>query len=138
MSEAENYSIARRCMEEFWGRGNASVADEIFAEDCVFHVPSAPSLGHGPQAAKDFMAHVRSGFKDFQTIVDRVITNSDIAIVYGIGHGIHVGEVLGAPPTGKKVTMKGVLTLQIVDGKIINYQAAWDTASFARQIGAKM
>ena len=138
MSEAENYSIARRCMEDFWGQGDASVADEIFAEDCVFYVPSAPPMGRGPQAAKDFMAHVRSGFKDFQTVVDRVITNSDIAIVYGMGRGIHVGDVLGAPPTGNQVTMKGVLTLQIVDGKIVNYQADWDTASFARQIGAKI
>ncbi len=136
MSEAQNQAIARRCMKEFWGKGNVSVADEIFAEDCLFYVPSAPPMGRGPQAVKDFMAYVRSGFEDFDTVVDRVITNGDVAIVYGSGHGIHVGEQLGAPATGHKVTMKGVLTLQIIDGKIVNYQADWDTAGFAKQIGA--
>ncbi len=136
MSEAENQWIARRCMEEFWGKGDASVADEIFAAECSFHVPSAPPMGSGPQAAKDFLTHVRSGFKDFHTVVDRVITNGDVAIVYGSGHGIHRGEQLGAPPTGIKVAMKGVLTLQIAQGKIVHYQADWDTASFAKQVGA--
>lgn len=138
MSEAQNHCIAHRCIEDFWGKGDMSVADEIFAEDCQFHIPSAPPMGQGPQAAKDFMAYVRSGFKDFHTVVDRVITNGDIAIVYGSGHGIHVGEQLGAAATGNKVTMKGVLTLQIADGKIIHYQADWDTAAFAKQIGATL
>lgn len=136
MSEAQNRMIALRCMEEFWGRGDASVADEIFAEDCLFHVPSAPPMGQGPGAVKDFMAYVRSGFRDFRTRVERVISNGDVAIVYGSGHGVHVGEQLGAAATGREVTMKGVLTLQIADGKIVNYQANWDTASFLRQIGA--
>ncbi len=136
MSEAENHMIARRCMEEFWGKGDESVADEIFAEDCQLHVPSAPPIGRGPQAAKDFMAYVRSGFTEFHTVVDRVIANGNVAIVYGMGHGIHTGEQLGAPPTGNKVTMKGVLTLLITDGKIVHYQADWDTAAFVKQIGA--
>lgn len=136
MSESENHAIARRCMEDFWGRGDASVADEIFAEDCSFHIPSAPPMGRGPQAAKDFMAFVRSGFEEFRTVVDRVITNGDIAIVYGAGHGVHVGEVLGEAPTGEKVTMKGVLTLRIAGGKVVDYQADWDTAAFIKQIGA--
>ncbi len=136
MSEADNRMIARRCMVEFWGQGDESVADEIFAEECELHVPSAPPMGRGPQAAKEFMNYVRSGFKDFHTVVDRVIANGNVAIVYGSGHGIHVGEQLGVPPTGNKVTMKGVLTLQFAEGKIVVYQADWDTAAFARQIGA--
>lgn len=136
MSDEQNRRIAHRCMEDFWGRGDASVADEIFAEDCVFSVPGAPPMGRGPLAAKDFLAFVRSGFEDFSTVVDRVITEGDIAVVYGSGRGIHAGEHLGAPHTGSEVTMKGVLSLRIIDGKIVDYRADWDTAAFAEQIGA--
>ena len=135
MSEDQNRRIAHRCMEEFWGKGDASVADEIFAEDCVFHVPSAPAMGRGPRAAKEFQAFIRSGFTDFQITVDRVIANGNIAVVYGSGRGIQVGEQLGASPTGNMVTMRGVLTLQIVEGKIVDYRADWDTAAFAREVG---
>ena len=135
MSEEQNRRIAQRCMEDFWGKGDASVADEIFAEDCVFHVPSAPPMGRGPQAAKEFLAYVHSGFQDFQTVVDRVIANGNIAIAYGFGQGIHSGEQLGAPSNGKKVIMRGVLTLRIDDGKIVDYRADWDTAAFKKQLG---
>ncbi len=136
MSEEQNRRIARRCMEDFWGKGDASVADEIFAEDCVFHIPSAPPMERGPQAAKDFLAYVHSGFEEFHTVVDRVITNGNIAIVYGSGHGIHTGGQLGAGPTGNKVIMSGVLTLRIIEGMIVDYRADWDTADFAQQIDA--
>ncbi len=135
MSEEQNRRIAHRCMEDFWGKGDASVADEIFAEDCVFHVPSAPPMGRGPQAAKDFLAYVHAGFEEFHTTVDRVITNGNIAIAYGSGHGIHTGAQLGARPTGEKVTMTGVLTLRIIEGKIVDYRADWDTAAFTKQVG---
>lgn len=135
MSDEQNRRIAHRCMEDFWGKGDASVADEIFAKDCTFRVPGAPPLGEGPQAAKDFLALVHSGFSDFHTVVDQVITDGDITVVYGSGHGIHSGELLGASPTGDKVTMTGVLTLRIVDGMIVEYQADWDTAAFVRQTG---
>ena len=136
MSEEQNRWIARRCMEDFWGKGDASIADEIFAEDCVFHIPSAPPMGRGPQAAKEFLAYVHSGFKEFQTVVDRVIANGNIAVAYGFGQGIHTGEQLGAASTGNKVVMRGVLTLRIDDGKIVDYRADWDTAAFEKQIGA--
>ncbi len=136
MSEEQNRKIAHRCMEEFWGKGDASVAAEIFAEDCVFHIPSAPPIGRGPQAAKEFLAYVRSGFEEFQTVVDRVITNGNIAIVYGLGRGTHTGEQLGGHPTGREVTMAGVLTLRIDGGKIVDYRADWDTAAFEKQVGA--
>ncbi len=135
MSEVENRRIARRCMEDFWGKGDASVADQIFAEDCVFHIPNAPPIGQGPQAAKEFLAHVRSEFTDFHTVVERVIANGNIAIAYGSGEGVHVGTQLRARPTGEKVKMFGVLTLRISDGKIVDYRADWDTAAFERQLG---
>ena len=135
MSEDQNRTIAQRCMEEFWGQGDASVADEIFAEDCDFQIPSVPPMGRGPRAAVEFMAYVRSAFEDFTTTVDRVVADGDVAVVYGSGQGIQVGEVLGARPRGEKVTMTGVLTLRIADGKIVEYRADWDTAAFARQLG---
>ncbi len=135
MSEEQSRRIAHRCMTDFWGRGDTSVADEIFADDCAFRVPGAPPMGHGPQAAKDFMALVRSAFSDFDTIVDRVITEGDVTVVYGWGHGTHSGVLLGAAPTGGKVTMKGVLTLRIRGGWIVDYQADWDTAAFVKQTG---
>ena len=138
MSDEQNRRIAYRCMEDFWGKGEASIADEIFAEDCTFQVPGAPPMGQGPQAAKDFMALVRFGLSDFHTIVDQVITDGDTVVVYGEGHGVHSGELMGAPPTGDKVTMTGVLTLRIVDGKIVYYQADWDTAAFVKQTGVTL
>lgn len=135
MSEEQNRGIAHRCMTDFWGKGEEAIADEIFAEECIFHVPSAPPIGRGPQAAREFLAHVRSEFRDFQTVVDRVITNGNIAIVYGFGRGIHVGTP-GTGPTDEEVLMKGVLTLRILDGKIVDYRADWDTAAFEKQVGA--
>ncbi len=137
MSTEQNKTIARRCVEEFWNRGDAAVANELFAEDCVFQIAAAPEMGRGPGAAVEFMTYVRSGIHSFQAYVHDMVAEGEKVVVYGGGRGIHGGEQMGAAPTGKEVEMKGVLTLRIVDGKIVEYRGDWDTSSFIQQIGAK-
>jgi predicted ester cyclase len=48
----------------------------------------------------------------------------------------HTGEFLGVAPTGKKITLYGIVTWRIVDGKIVEKgPQVWDFMDIYKQLG---
>ena len=48
----------------------------------------------------------------------------------------HTGEFRGVAPTGKKITIEGVLIYRIVDGKIVERESGtYDWLDFYKQLG---
>ncbi len=58
---AINKNIATLLRQEIWNTGNFAIADEICADDAVFHNndPLAPDFGQGPQALKQLVTMYR-------------------------------------------------------------------------------
>ena len=52
-----------------------------------------------------------------------------------VGRGTHQGEILGLPPTGNAVEIRGINIMQIVDGKNVEEWDAFDTLSLMQQLG---
>ena len=49
--------------------------------------------------------------------------------------GIHQGEYMGVPATGKKIRNSGISILRFVRGKIVSEYAMWDDLHIWRQLG---
>ena len=62
MSDA--VSIGRRFFEELLGKGDASVADEILADNIVMYHPSSPTPITPRAAVQGFLGAFRAGFPD--------------------------------------------------------------------------
>ena len=82
--------------------------------------------------AKGFIDAV-SGFQE--TVEDQIAEGDKVATRLS-GRGIHSGNVMGAPPTGKQLTWRALVLSRLVDGKIAEEWVEFDGLSFLQQLGA--
>ena len=133
MSE-QNKTIARKVFEDVQSQGNLAVVDEIVASDFVGH--TFPTDIHGPEGAKQFDMMLRTAFPDIQVSVEDQIAEGDEVATRWTCRGTHKGEFQGLPPTGKKVTMRGITVFRIANGKLVEGWNNPDLLGMLQQLGA--
>lgn len=135
MTLEENKTLARRWFEEGFTQGNLDVADELFAADYVNH-NALPGQGTGPEGTKHNVTMLRSGFPDLQVTVEDQIAEGDKVVTRWAMSGTHQGALMGVAPTGKRVTVTGIIVFRVSGGKAVEGWLNWDTLGLMRQIGA--
>ena len=80
MSE-NNKAIVRRLLEEFWNKGNLSLADELFAPNYEHHDASTPDFGRGPESEKKRATLYRTAFPDVRLTIEDIIAESETVVV---------------------------------------------------------
>lgn len=117
-------------------KGNFAVYDELFAPDFVSYSSAAGGELRGPEAFKQANLMYVKAFPDFDTTVDLVTAERNQVAVYGVASGTHLGELLGIPPTGKKVTWTGIAIYRFNDeGKIDGRWQEFDALGLFQQLG---
>jgi predicted ester cyclase len=92
MTVEENTALVRRAVDAF------------NRDDYVDHGPSRAALPPGPEGVRQAWHMMRSAFPDLQATLDDLVAEGDKVAVRGHIDGTHDGEVMGIPPTGKRVT----------------------------------
>jgi predicted ester cyclase len=117
-------------------KGNYSVYDELFTPDFVSYSSAAGGELRGPEAFKQANIMYSKGFPDFYTTVDLIIAENNMVVVYGVASGTHLGELMGLPPTGKKITWTGIAIYRFNDeGKIDGRWQEFDAMGLFQQLG---
>jgi steroid delta-isomerase-like uncharacterized protein len=132
MSQA-NKDLVRRYLQQAYDEGRPEIVDECFAEDYVNHDP-APGLSPDREGEKLLVAMFHEAFPDLKSSVDDQIAEGDMVFTRWSAVGTHQGEIMGIPPTGRRVTMDGHEVTRIRDGKVVEYWINWDAAGFVRQL----
>jgi predicted ester cyclase len=70
----------------------------------------------------------------FQTSL-RIRLEGEQVVTRWTGRGTNTGELLGMPPTGKEITIRGITYGRIVDGKAREAWIIWDTLAMMQQLG---
>jgi len=133
MSDA--VTIGRRFFEELLGKGDASVADEILADDVVMYHPSSPTPVTPRAAVQGFLGAFRAGFPDMRMTVEDAFGSGEKAAVRWHMQGTHTENLFGMPPTGKAVSVKGISVVRVVGGKIVEDWVSEDTMGLMQQLG---
>ncbi len=121
-----NKSAVRSYFEHVLNRGHMDAADAIFAADIQFHYPLGEQ--RGIEAVKGYVEAVRKAFPDIRfTVADLFGEGERIAARWSL-LGTQTSELLGNPPTGKKVSVTGNTIFHVVDGKIREIWIAFDPA----------
>jgi steroid delta-isomerase-like uncharacterized protein len=131
----ELVSIARSWIEIGWCQGRADVVDDLHAPDFVDHDSAGrPSDNEG---FKQGIVRLFEAFPDFQAKVRGLVVNTDTGqvAVRWTATGTHRGEYLGAPPTGRQVTFKGIEIIRIRDERIVERWGEWDGMGLLEQLG---
>jgi steroid delta-isomerase-like uncharacterized protein len=129
----QNKETMRRFIEEVWNKGNFEVGEQIFHPGATS--PSAPQLPTGPEGVKVIAERFRSAFPDFHMSIDMLIADGDEVAALFTETGTHLGELMGTPPTGKKVNFREIGILRFEGGQVVESWYEVDMLGMMRQLG---
>ena len=135
MSTEDNKALVRRAIEGIINQGNLGMADELFASDYVYAAPGTPEM-RGPEGLKQLIGMYRAAFPDIQLTVGEQIAEGDTVVTRWRGTGTHQGELMGVAPTGKRVTVEGMILTRCATGKIVEEFEILDSLGMLQQLGA--
>jgi predicted ester cyclase len=113
MLPSEMKTIARRFVEEAWGKGNLKVLDDVCAPNYAI------GEGGNLQTLKDAIVETRKGVPDLKGEVREMVAEGDWVAYRWSMTGIHKGVYEGIAPTGKPVKFTGISMLRFANGKIV-------------------
>ena len=72
---------------------------------------------------------------DFHSTIEDVIAEGDKVVTRQTFRGTHTGDLMGIPPTGKQVTMSGIVISHFANGKCVELWANNDDLGLLQQLG---
>ena len=133
MSTKQNKATARLFQEEVNAR-NWEGCRSLLAPDCVSYQPGAPE-----PLNKDQLEGVgrlfAAAFPDLNVTVHEQVAEGDTVVTRMSFTGTHRNDFQGIPPTGKTINLEGYILDRIVDGKIVEHRAMFDTMTMMQQLG---
>jgi steroid delta-isomerase-like uncharacterized protein len=133
MTAEENKALVRRFVEEFWNQGNTSAADELMAGDVEIHMPTGDTVDL--DELKGFNGRWRESFPDWHSTFEELVAEGDRVAERWTGRGTHLGELMGIPPTGRRVEAPGSVFYRITGGKIVEFKGQLDMMGLMQQLG---
>ena len=94
---------------------------------------------HGLDGKRKAVLGYLRAFPDLRFIPEEPVGMSaveyDMVAVNWIARGTHLGPFMNIPPSGRAITVRGVSTLKLRNGKIVQATYVWDVAGMLREIG---
>lgn len=124
----QNKQTVIRFNKEFIEQGSMDAFKELVADDVINHNAPAGS-SHGPDSMLYFLKHVlQAGFPDLQVEILDQVAEGDKVTTRKVFHATHTGEVMGIPPSHKKVSIHVIDIIRLRDGKYIEH---WGASNFS-------
>jgi len=125
MSAKENKALVRRLFEEF----NKGKAARMAVIDRSIDIPDLKDF-------KQVESEWYDAFPDLHVTIDDMVAEGDKVAARVTWTGTHKGEIMGIPPTNKKVTFSLITISRIAGGKIVEDHGQFDALGLMRQLGA--
>jgi len=135
MSTADNKALARRLIEESWNQGNLNTVDELMATDHVGHHSLVPKQPTGREFYKQYIVRTRTAFPDFHATIEEQIAEGDLVVTRWSVQGTHQGMFRGQHPTGKQMSVTGIVIDRIANGMAVEGWMEMDTLHQMQQLG---
>ena len=130
-------NVVKDLVDQYIARYNAHDVDgviELFAPDAV-HEDIAQGRGKtGIEAIGKGLQGFYGAFPDSQWEPRAVMCGDGSAAIEYTLTGTHSGPLGSMPPTGKRITLRGVFVLAIRDGRIVRCSDYWDAKTFQKQL----
>jgi len=104
---------------------------ELIHDDYVDHGGEDGQV-RGPQG---FLDNISDAFSEPHTEIDLLIVEGDFAAWRSTFTGVHTGELMGLPPTGRRVSIEFLNIGRMKDGKAIEHWGAPDVGDVMEQLG---
>lgn len=130
-----NVAEHERIWVEGLNRGDVSAADRVFATDCTVHITGVAQPILGVAAWKEFVAGLLTAFPDLHlTIEDQLAVGPRVAIRWR-ATGTQHGPLGPVPPTGRSITVDGLIIDHLEGGMVAERWEQWDQSVMLQQLG---
>lgn len=117
-----NKDIVKGFFIEAYQNGNCDFIMQYFSDTYYDHSPAA---ARSNADAAGIIKIVHTMFSDLKlTIFDLFEENGMVATRIQF-EGTHIGECLGIPATGKRITWEALENFKVVDGKVVESWGYW-------------
>ena len=129
----ENARLVRRWFEEVWNQRRTETIDELMTDESVCH-SEAGSLRGKQEFKERNHAVFLSAFPDLRVTVEGTVSEGDDVVVRWFMTGTHLGDALGIPATGRRVSFRGMTWIRISGGKMIEGWDCWNQAGLLQSL----
>jgi len=133
-TEKANIAIVRKFFEVGPSKGDLGAADALLHSRFSLHTP-LPTPGPGIEAMNNVIVTCRAAFHGLNVTVDDIMADEDKVTARFTARGIHKGEFMGLPPTGKAITMTGIEIFRVNDEKIAELWGEVNLMGLLQQLG---
>jgi steroid delta-isomerase-like uncharacterized protein len=134
MTTAENKKVIAAFVGDVINQGRLDRADYLVALDFV-ELDPLPGQQQGREGLKDVIGGMRAAFPDLRWVLDEVVAEGDKVVSRFTWTRTHRATFLGIPPTGRKVTVKGVVIDRLAEGKMADSRILMDSLGLMQQLG---
>lgn len=106
-----------------WCAGETKAFEDIVAPNYVRHSKTAD------ENLDDVIKQIEAShgaFTEFNVEILNAVEDDESIAIHWQGGGMHTGEFMGVPPTGRKVVVSGAAFIKHADGKILEETTIWD------------
>jgi steroid delta-isomerase-like uncharacterized protein len=132
----EALDAVRRFYDAF-AAGDLDRADEVFADDCRFVMPTGPLT---KTEHRVMGSAFRDALPDSAMVIDHAVDGGDEVFVEGRFVGTHTGDMVTPqgtmPATGNKLEVRFADYFKASGGLITDHRTYWDQMEMAAQLGA--
>ena len=136
MATAQSRALVERYFEEVFNQGNVDLVDELLAADYINHgsIPGHPVQDR--EGTKRIEMESRAAFPDIRYTMERIVADGDMVAYHWSAVATHDGELMGIAPTGKRLSMQGMVFTRVANGTIDEQWRIVDVFGMLRQLDA--
>jgi steroid delta-isomerase-like uncharacterized protein len=131
----DNKAIVER-LERAFAANDVQTIDEVCDPQLIDHNP-VPGLPPTLEGFKMAIGGYHQAFPDLEFADGpHVIVEGDTAATRWTAAGTHKGDMMGIPPTGKRIRVEGMNFYRLANGRITEVWTQFDGVGMLQQLGA--
>ncbi len=132
-----NKLIVKRLINEVVNTGHLYLVEEFIAPDYIDH-NAAPGEPQGIEGYKHYLSALWAAYSSFRVTINFQLAEGDFVMTRVTVQGVHHGEFLGLPASGKLISITGINIDRLTNGMIVEHWGEADRLGALLQIGAQI
>lgn len=129
-TQAQN--LVRRLIDAI-NRQDYDALQDLIDPDYVYRTPGDEL--RGVVGLQGLLTAYHRGFPDLELVIDDMFGAGDRVATAFTFKGTHLGEVMGVPPTGRRVSVHGTIHSRVEGGRLVEEWELLDLATMYQQLG---
>ncbi len=128
-------ALVQDFIQELFTRGDLSAVERLLAAGFVDHDPPLPGAPPGAAGVRMAAEVFRRACPDWHSDLDQLVCEGDVVVERFTASGTHRGELMGVPPTGATLVLRGINMFRIDGDRIVERWGRLDELGLSRQLG---